>query len=497
MSVKKYRTNPVLNICILQPPGYIHALGLLEAAEYVTEKSILAGYQAALIKNRLLPGGLNIVFGAHLHPQANLAFPPNTVIFNTEQIPEKSVWINSQYKSCLDRHFVWDYSEINLAAIGHERKRRVDFFHVEKLRRIARTHAPECDLIFYGSMNDRRNAIINKLRSKGLTVVTVFGLYGAERDALLAKARAVLNLHFYDSQIFQQIRAFYALSNDIPVISENFPKNSAPDLYWDVIFTPGHERFEEFVPQLMAQKERFDTESRKRIERFQEARSNMEFESILADTIDAVLGSAAELPKPQVPTRINIGSGKDYRMGYLNIDILPTSHPDIVYDLSASLQFPISIPSPVYGKVVLDENRFDEIVAIDVLEHVPQLTKLMDNCLSLLKEGGEFKILVPYDLSLGAWQDPTHVRAFNENSWMYYTEWFWYLGWFDYRFDLTHSEINLSAYGKKLVEKNTPHDVLLLSPRAIDSMRVILTKRKTTPEEKTLARAYSNSFLMS
>jgi len=43
----------------------------------------------------------------------------------------------------------------------------------------------------------------------------------------------------------------------------------------------------------------------------------------------------------------------------------------------------------------------------------------MTNCLKLLRVGGVFKILVPYDLSYGAWQDPTHIRAFNERSWLY------------------------------------------------------------------------------
>jgi len=58
----------------------------------------------------------------------------------------------------------------------------------------------------------------------------------------------------------------------------------------------------------------------------------------------------------------------------------------------------------------------------------------MKSCLDLLKVGGIFEINVPYDLSLGAWQDQTHVRAFNENSWLYYTDWFWDMGWTEARF---------------------------------------------------------------
>lgn len=495
MTVSETAGKPAINVCILQPPGYIHALALLEAAEYVAEKCILAGHRASLSKNRILSGGLNVVFGAHIRPEKNLGFPPNTVIFNTEQVPEKNAWINPDYRNCLERHFLWDYSDSNLAHL-HDRSRRIDFYHVDKLNRIALGGQREYDLIFYGSMNERRKKIIADLTGKGIKILTVFGLYGPERDVLLGKVRAVLNLHFYDAQIFQQIRAFYALSNGVPVISENFPEDSAPPLYGDVIFTPGRERFEDYVVKLLDQHERFESESREKTSRFHATRDNTDFNRVLEQTIDAVLHRGpAEPAMRQIPSRINIGSGKDYRPGYLNIDINRDSNPDMVLDLAAPMVFPVSVQSPVYGNVTLAENQIDQIVAIDVLEHVQQLPQLMGNCLKLLKEGGQFTILVPYDLSLGAWQDPTHVRAFNENSWLYYTQWFWYLGWFEHRFDITESKLNLSEYGKTLVSNNVPQTEVLRTPRAVDSMNVVLTKRKTTPEEKTLARSYSNSFI--
>ena len=190
----------------------------------------------------------------------------------------------------------------------------------------------------------------------------------------------------------------------------------------------------------------------------------------------------------------NLGSGKNYRADCLNIDIEARLMPDMVLDLSEVDSFPITVPGLHQQEIVLNENQFDEITALDVLEHVPKLTKMMENCLKILKEGGKFNIVVPYDLSLGAWQDPTHIRAFNENSWLYYTDWFWYLGWFDYRFERTELTLNLSALGEQLHKQNIPQEQLILTPRTIDSMKVVLVKRRTTPEEKTLARAFSNDF---
>jgi SAM-dependent methyltransferase len=170
--------------------------------------------------------------------------------------------------------------------------------------------------------------------------------------------------------------------------------------------------------------------------------------------------------------------------------------PDIIFDLSEKISFPIQCQSNIYGAVRVNENQIDEIIANDVLEHVPNLEVLMGNCLRLLNIGGKFIINVPYDLSYGAWQDPTHIRAFNQNSWLYYTDWFWYLGWFNHKFDLVELKFNPSQSGHELIKKNINHEVILGTPRAIDSMQVILVKRETTPEEKNLARSYSNKLIL-
>jgi hypothetical protein len=88
--------------------------------------------------------------------------------------------------------------------------------------------------------------------------------------------------------------------------------------------------------------------------------------------------------------------------------------------------------------------------------------------------GGEMHISVPYDLSLGAWQDPTHVRAFNQNSWVYYCAWAWYLGWTGSRFNMERLEYKLSP-GTDL---ELPQEQLLRTPRAVESMYVVLKKVK-------------------
>jgi SAM-dependent methyltransferase len=169
---------------------------------------------------------------------------------------------------------------------------------------------------------------------------------------------------------------------------------------------------------------------------------------------------------------LNLGSGKDWREDCINADIERRIKSDWCLDIQDVHWGSLLVTRK--GDFRVKHEMFDVILANDILEHVPDLVKAMTNCKDLLKDGGEMRIHVPYDLSYGAWQDPTHVRAFNEKSWLYYTDWHWYLGWED-RFHLTHLEMRLSEYGESL---KLPQEQILRTPRAVDSMYVILQKGK-------------------
>jgi SAM-dependent methyltransferase len=147
----------------------------------------------------------------------------------------------------------------------------------------------------------------------------------------------------------------------------------------------------------------------------------------------------------------------------------------LVIDLAAPLTLPLSTVSLNSGPIVLVEQSINVIHANNVLEHVSDLANLMGNCLRLLKTGGEFQIEVPYERAPSAWQDPTHVRAMNENSWLYYTDWFWYLGWFEHRFKLAQSTYLDSSLKECSLEQAS-------------FMRVVLCKIETSPRERTIAR---------
>ena len=178
---------------------------------------------------------------------------------------------------------------------------------------------------------------------------------------------------------------------------------------------------------------------------------------------------------------LNLGSGKDHRADCVNADIRADVGADWVVDIC---KFSYGEVIKWHGQdITIKPFCFDKIIANDVLEHLPDLVAGMTNCRDLLVDGGEMHIHVPYDLSYGAWQDPTHVRAFNEKSWVYYCEWAWYLGWMGSRFELVHLEMRLSEYGASL---KLPQDEVMRMPRAVDSMYVVLKK---VPYENTRVAA--------
>ncbi|MCA8956964.1 MAG: methyltransferase domain-containing protein [Planctomycetes bacterium] len=190
-----------------------------------------------------------------------------------------------------------------------------------------------------------------------------------------------------------------------------------------------------------------------------------------------------------VPRVLQIGSGRDFRDDCLNLDISPGWKPDVVADISAPLPA-APIETARFGSVHLAPDRFDEILAFDVLEHIPDLCAAMTNCLTLLVEGGVMSIKVPYDLSLGAWQDPTHVRAFNENSFLYYAEWFWYLGWESHRFHREVIDLIPGELGRTMMAEGVSNDVIVRTPRAIEAIHAQLVKRPLDEQDRVELRRF-------
>lgn len=197
-------------------------------------------------------------------------------------------------------------------------------------------------------------------------------------------------------------------------------------------------------------------------------------------------------PAVTVPTTLHVGSGKNWQPHWLNLDVEPRWRPDIVWDLSLPLPEDglVTFATERFGEITIGDECFDEMIAQDVLEHIRDLPAAMTTMLRWLRTGGVLKVAVPYELSLGAWSDPTHVRAFNERSFEYFTSWSWYLGWRTHNFTLRKMEFTASAFGLTLTEQGRCDEEVLRTPRAIDQIYVELVKTPLSAQGRATTEYY-------
>jgi hypothetical protein len=200
-------------------------------------KSALAslGLTVRVRANGFAPDGINLLFGAHLIASQALAdsIGRNTVLVNLEQIAGFNAAARPVYASLIRRLSVWDYSARNIAQIrsimGIRNVCRFAIGYVPKLTRQLPALKQTTDVLFYGSLNGRRNAILAALKQAGLNVRHLFSVYGSERDAAIADAKVVLNLHFYEDSIHEIVRTSYLLANSKAVVTECGPKTEIDD----------------------------------------------------------------------------------------------------------------------------------------------------------------------------------------------------------------------------------------------------------------------------
>lgn len=104
-------------------------------------------------------------------------------------------------------------------------------------------------------------------------------------------------------------------------------------------------------------------------------------------------------------TKLNLGCSDRHIAGHVNVDRVPPA--DIITNLAERWPW--------------EDSSIDEIVAHDIIEHLPDKILTMNEAYRVLKHGGLFKVIVPTIDGPGAFQDPTHVSYWHRNSFWYYT----------------------------------------------------------------------------
>ena len=96
--------------------------------------------------------------------------------------------------------------------------------------------------------------------------------------------------------------------------------------------------------------------------------------------------------------KLNLGCGADYKKGATNVDFF-SSVADIRHDLN-KFPYPFS------------DNEFDEIYCLNILEHLDDVIKAMEEIHRMGKNGCNVYIRVPHFRSACLYEDITHKKGF-------------------------------------------------------------------------------------
>lgn len=106
---------------------------------------------------------------------------------------------------------------------------------------------------------------------------------------------------------------------------------------------------------------------------------------------------------------LDIGCGPNKHPGAVGMDRRKLDGVDVVHDIE---EFPWPFP----------DETFDKVLASHVIEHLKPwlMIDLMNEIWRVTKVGGQLLVAMPYAGSPGFYQDPTHIKTWNENTPLYF-----------------------------------------------------------------------------
>jgi hypothetical protein len=203
--------------------------GYNEVIESLTYGLSALGHTVSYAKNKLLDDAKHIIFGVQMLDWDGLRrLPKGSIIYNLEQYYK---YVESGYGKeifeYLSQNFeIWDYSRRNYSLWEQYYSEFpvsiVPVGYAPTLSRISKAETQDIDILFYGSLCPERVEILRALCDAGLRVMFLYGFYGQDRDALIARSKIVMNIGERDRN-FEIVRVSYLMANRKVVVSNMHP----------------------------------------------------------------------------------------------------------------------------------------------------------------------------------------------------------------------------------------------------------------------------------
>lgn len=202
-----------------------HAMSLRETCNVLRYGLEDLGYKV-IFAEELRKDCINIILRYQSLRGKRLPQGYKCIVYQLEQLSEDQGWSSTmQVLDTLRSAFVvWDCNKQNIDFLkkqGIHAIHKPIGFHPNMFR-IQQCKQKDIDILFYGSLNERRAKILKELQEKYNTKI-LFGIYGEERDVLISRSKIVIQIYFYETKLFEDVRMSYLLNNKVFTISENTP----------------------------------------------------------------------------------------------------------------------------------------------------------------------------------------------------------------------------------------------------------------------------------
>ena len=157
--------------------------------------------------------------------------------------------------------------------------------------------------------------------------------------------------------------------------------------------------------------------------------------------------------------RLNIGSGRDFRETWYNLD--RSAHPRFRagIDLVLDLEFP---PYCHWNKsyyAPIPDDYFSAGEMAHCIEHLHKPLPVMEELHRIMEPNAKLVVSCPYGSSDDAFEDPTHYRQYFIMSWYYFSQNAYHKADYGYRGDWELEQLTLKVHGSKV--RGMKHEEIL------------------------------------
>lgn len=142
-------------------------------------------------------------------------------------------------------------------------------------------------------------------------------------------------------------------------------------------------------------------------------------------------------------SKLNLGCGRDTLNGWINLDCVKIEGVDVIADLDDCANTPLPFA----------DNSIGEFLASHLIEHIRNPLPLMQELHRIAKHDAKAVFRCPYGSSDDAFEDPTHVRQYFINSFLYFSQPCYWRADYGYRGDWQPEHLELVLDGKLYREK--------------------------------------------